>query len=241
MEDLFNLTAVISAGGMGNRLRPYTYIFPKPLLPIGEKPVLYYLMRHLYQCGFRRFYVSVHYLDKFFKMYFEDGTIIGQDVELQFIYENKPSGTIGLLRTIPNLPIDFLVVNGDRLTDFNFRDLIKHRREKNALVSIACGTERISIPYGTLKFNKNDTLLSFAEKPNQSFVVSRGAYAMHRSVLEFVPTGRSYGFDELVQNCLGRRKPVVCFMNENIWLDIGRLEDLQKAQQLFEDGSALFK
>lgn len=241
MDPLFDLTAVIPAGGRGGRLRPYTAILPKPLLPIGDKPVLYYLMRRLYQCGVRNFYVSIHYLGEFFQTYFKDSSMIGPDAKLHFVREETLSGTIGPLRIIPNLPTDFLVVNGDRLTDFDFRELIRVRRETNALVTIAAGNESIALPYGTFKLANNGEVQNFSEKPQMNFVVSRGAYAMHNSVLELIPGDRPYGFDQLMYDGLARSKLIICHVNQNTWLDIGKVEDLQRAQRLFEEGSDIFE
>lgn len=223
--------AVILAGGRGTRLRPYTVVLPKPLMPIGQYPILEVIVRQLAHYGFRRITMAVNHQADIIKAFFGDGR--RWNVSIEYSVESGALSTIGPLRLIQDLPEDFLLMNGDVLSDLHLRDFFEAHVAKHALFSIAASGRRQIIDYGVLEVNSENMLTGFAEKPAVEHLVSMGIYTVNRSLIQSLPEGK-YGFDDLMIDLLSRRKPVRVVPHAGYWLDIGRPDDYMKAIEEFE-------
>lgn len=223
---------VILAGGKGTRLRPYTMVLPKPLVPVGEMPILEIVIRQLAAQGFRRLTIAVGHLAELIQSFFGDGSKWG--VSIEYSIEDKPLSTIAPLKLIEGLEGDFLVMNGDLLTDLDFRQLLDfHRRQKAALTVAACRRE-VTIDFGVLETERAHRIVGFQEKPTVGHLVSMGVYVLNERVLPRIPAGRPFGFDHLVLALLRARERVVAFPHNGYWLDIGRPDDYERAVADFE-------
>lgn len=224
--------AVILAGGQGTRLRPYTVVLPKPLVPVGKYPIAEILVRQLAASGVRRVTVAVGYHANLIQAYFGDGRQWG--VQMDYSLESQPLGTIGPLRLIPDLPETFLLMNGDILTDLDFTDLWRRHRESGCRFTVAAATRRHRIDYGVLKIDAH-RLVGFEEKPSVEYTVSMGVYVVNRELLSLVPPDTSYSFDALMLELLRRDDPVNIYPHDGYWLDIGRPDDYAQAVDEFAD------
>lgn len=227
--------AVVLAGGAGTRLRPYTTLLPKPLVPIGERPILDFVLKGLKQSGFKRVTLCVGHLAELIQAYFGDGSKWG--IELDYAVEDKPLSTIGPLAYLEDLGEDFLVMNGDILTDLEPAKIFASHLRSGADLTVAVHRRRVDIDYGVLDYDSSTgRVTSFTEKPSIPYDVSMGIYALSRRCLEFVNRGKPLGFDELVRLLLENKRPVATYPYKGRWLDVGRPEDYELAQQ-WESGS----
>lgn len=224
------MKAVIQCGGRGTRLRPYTSVLPKPLMPIGSRPVLELLLKWLRRNGIREVYVTTGYLGHLIRSFCGDGQQWG--IRIDYTQEIEPLGTIGPLSMLRDkLDGTFLVLNGDVLTDLSLNAFVSFHREHGSLLTIATATRTIKTEFGVME-HKNGVVTQFREKPILSQSVSMGAYCMEPGVLDYIPEGSPFGFDDLVLGMLDRSDPVHTFRHDGLWLDIGRVEDFHKAQEL---------
>ncbi len=224
------MRVVILAGGKGTRLRPYTTVLPKPLMPVGDMPILEILIRQLVDSGATHVTIAVGYLANLIQAFFGDGQRFG--IQIDYSFEEMPLGTMGPLRLIKNLPENFLVMNGDVLTDLDFgRFFEQHRKDQN-IYTISSYRRQVHSDFGVLHVNDKGLLTGFEEKPKYDLEVSMGVYAMNRAVLDAIPAGIPFGFDHLMLKLIeqNRLPRVVC--HDGQWLDIGRAEDYDKAQDL---------
>lgn len=224
------MKAVIQCGGKGVRLRPYTSILPKPLMPVGSRPVLELLIRWLRRSGVREVFVTTGYLGDLIRSFCGDGR--RWNVKVAYTTELEPLGTIGplaLLRT--KLDEDFFVLNGDVLTDLSLMELMNFHRGHGGLLSIAGTVRSTSLDFGVIE-EESGRVCGFHEKPALANIVSMGVYCMSPGILEFVPTGVPYGFDDLMLNMLAENVPVYVLKHEGMWLDVGRVDDFHKAQSI---------
>jgi NDP-mannose synthase len=219
--------AVILAGGRGTRLRPYTISLPKPLMPIGDKPILEIIVGQLAAQGVEHITLAVNYQAEILRAYFTDGS--KRKVRIDYSLETEPLGTMGPLKLISNLPDNFLVLNGDVLTDLNYAQLIRVHTDASALFTISAAARTQKIDFGVLEVDDNQRLCGFREKPSVPYLVSMGVYCLHRSVLDWIPAGRPFGFDHLVLELLAKKQPVRVVTHPGYWLDIGRPDDYEKA------------
>lgn len=220
--------AVILAGGQGTRLRPYTVVFPKPLMPIGEYPILEIIIRQLRQAGVERVTLAVNHQANLIQAFFSDGRLWGLDVD--YSLEAKPLSTVGPLRLISDLPETFLLMNGDVLTDLSYIDLWRHHQTSRAVFTVASATRRHTVDYGVLQTDQSgQRLIGFSEKPAVEYRVSMGIYVVSRDVLPMIPENRPYGFDHLMTELLKRGERVNVFRHDGYWLDIGRPDDYAQA------------
>lgn len=224
--------AVILAGGMGTRLRPYTVVLPKPLMPIGPYPILEVVVRQLARHGFRRVTMAVNHQANLIKAFFGDGARWG--LEIDYSLESMPLSTIGPLKLLQDLPEQFLLMNGDVLTDLNFRELCDAHVSAGRLFTIAAAPRTNVIDYGVLEVDGENRLSCFNEKPAHRYLVSMGVYAVNRSLVEGVPPDVKYGFDDLMRDMLARGEPVHVETYGGYWLDIGRPDDYERAIDEFE-------
>lgn len=233
------MKAVIQSGGKGTRLRPYTTILPKPLMPIGSKPVLELLLKWLRRNGIREVYVTTGYLGNLIRSFCGDGR--QWDLRISYTEELEPLGTVGALSLLRDkLDGTFLVLNGDLLTDLNLNAFVACHRERGCPLTIATVEKDIRMDFGIIE-NKNDRVACFREKPRLRHLVSMGVYCMELEMLDHIPAGVPYGFDDLMFRMLDLGIPVTTFLHSGFWLDIGRPEDFQKAQELgCDDGAPAF-
>ena len=223
--------AVILAGGMGTRLRPYTVVLPKPLMPIGEYPILEVVIRQLVRSGFAHITIAVNHQAELIKAFFGDGS--KWHVLIDYSLEDQPLGTMGALRLIGDLPSYFLVMNGDILTDLNYSDFYDDHVLHERLFTISSYRREQYIDYGVLE-TADGKLHGFHEKPRTSYEVSMGIYMLSREVLQYLPDGNAYGFDNLMLELLRTKRPVDVRSFDGYWLDIGRADDYLQAIEEFE-------
>lgn len=222
-----NRRAIILAGGMGARLRPYTLVLPKPLMPIGEYPILEVVVRQLAAHKFDRVTMAVNHQAELIKAFFGDGSKWG--LRIDYSLEDEPLGTMGPLRLIPDLPDHFLVMNGDVLTDLDFTAFHQEHTESDRLFTISSHQREHKVDYGVLMTNGDGTLQGFQEKPVTRYEVSMGIYMVSRKVLSYVPPRGPFGFDDLMRDLLVAKQPVRVRRFDGYWLDIGRVDDYQQA------------
>lgn len=236
--DASGVKTVILAGGKGTRLRPYTSVLPKPLMPLGDRAILEVVMRQLARQGFVDITLSVGHLAHVIEAVFRDGR--EHSVELTYVREDDPRGTAGPLRLVQGLDDTFLMLNGDLLTTFDYRELVRaHRRARN-LLTIATTKRRMEIDYGILQVEggggPTERIVGFTEKPSLDFLVSMGIYVVEPAVLDFIPADGYLDFPDLVQKLLLADARIGAFEYDGLWLDIGRQEDYDLAITLLQEG-----
>jgi NDP-sugar pyrophosphorylase family protein len=224
--------AVILAGGLGTRLRPFTTVLPKPLVPIGEYPILEIIIRQLARCGITHITLAINHRANLVRAFFGDGSAWG--VRIDYSLESEPLSTIAPLRLIPDLPDRFLLMNGDVLTDLPFGDLFGYHERTGGQFTIAASRRTHTIDYGVLEHDDSGRLTGFLEKPSRDYIVSMGVYVVERSVVDRIPGSGAYGFDHLMRDMLQRGDRVSVFQYEGYWLDIGRPEDYARAVEEFD-------
>jgi NDP-sugar pyrophosphorylase family protein len=228
-------TAVILAGGKGTRLRPYTTSFPKPLMPVGDRPVLEILIEQLIRDGFTHFHFAVGHLAELIEAYFGDGHRWGESITISYSREESPLGTAGPLAMLAeSLPEQFLVVNGDVLTDLDYGAFLdSHRRNDPARVLTISTHKRILCSeYGVLNATPDGLVRDYSEKPSYHLSVSEGVYAFSHETLSWIPKNQRFDFPDLVQRMMREHLPVVACEHNGMWLDIGRPDDYEEAQRL---------
>jgi len=228
--------AVVLAGGKGRRLRPYTTVLPKPLLPVGEQPILMRVLAMLRDAGIRDITISVGHLAELIQLFFGDGSKLG--LNLDYAIEDTPLGTIGPLAYIDNLGEDFLVMNGDILTDLDPAALWEAHRESGAALTVATYAREVHIDFGVLRHDASGRITDFTEKPRIPYEVSMGVYILNRRCLDYVPRGEPFGFDQLVLALLRAGEFVKAFPHKGDWLDLGRPEDYNTAHRLDEGSNS---
>lgn len=228
------MRAVILAGGKGTRLAPYTTIFPKPLVPIGERPILEIIIRQLVRHGIGDIVLSVGHLGELIEAYFQNGHRNIPGLTLQYHREFQPLGTAGPLALIPGLNDTFLAMNGDVLTTLDYRRLVEFHRSKAATLTIAMHSKRVAVDLGVLETNECNELTGYREKPDLDLKVSMGVYVYEPDALSYIQKGQYLDFPTLVIRLLEHGEKVVTFESEDYWLDIGRREDYELAQQEYQ-------
>jgi len=227
------MKAVILAGGLGTRLAPYTTIFPKPLMPLGEKPILETIIKQLKYHGFTEVVLAVGYLSELIKAYFGDGSSFG--IKIRYSKEDTPLGTAGPLSLIEGLNEDFLVMNGDILSSISYSKLIDSHKKKKSIATIAVNRRTMNVDYGVIKYDKNNIITDYIEKPKLHYDVSMGIYVFSSKVLESIPKNKRLDFPDLIMKLVKTGESVSCYLSDDYWLDIGRHEDYEKAQNEFSD------
>lgn len=226
------MQAIILAGGKGKRLMPYTTVLPKPLMPIGDYPILEVILRQLKKYGFERVTISTGYLHELILAYLKSNTSLG--LSITYAHEDKPLSTIGPLRLIDDLEDTFLVMNGDILTDINYLDLIEYHKKKGAVATVATYQRDVNIDFGVLEKDSDRRIVAFREKPTFHFDVSMGVYVFSKKILDYVPEGEPYGFDQLMYALTADKAAVYSFPHRGYWLDIGRPDDYSRSIEEFE-------
>ena len=226
------MKAVILAGGKGARLLPYTKILPKPLMPIGEMPVLEVMIRQLHQQGVDEIVLTVGHLSEIMKAFFGDGSQFG--VKINYSYEDKPLGTAGPLALVNDLEGTFLVMNGDVLTDLQFNELIDFHKRQGAMATIAMHKRQEKIDLGVILCNGGPEVVGYVEKPTYDYQVSMGIYVFESKLLKYIEPGRYLDFPNLVHKLLGEGEKVVGYLFEGYWQDLGRPKDYEQAALDFD-------
>ena len=224
--------AVILAGGKGTRLKPYTVVLPKPLMPIGDYPILEVVVKQLARAGFGHITMAVNHQAELIKAFFGDGSKWG--IAIDYSLEDKPLGTMGPLTLIENLPDNFLVMNGDVLTDLDFAAFHDAHVTAAELFTISSFRREQFIDYGVLETDARHRLAGFREKPRTEYEVSMGIYMASKKILELIPQGQPYGFDSLMLDFIATGKEVSVRRFTGYWLDIGRPDDYLQAVEEFE-------
>ena len=230
---LRNNPVVFMAGGRGSRLHPLTEVCPKPLLKVGDKPILETILDGFIEQGFRRFYISVNYRADMIIEYFGDGS--NWNAEINYLRETIPLGTagsLGLLTPRPELPI--LVINGDILTKADYGQLLNFHLKNNMGATVCIKEQFYQIPYGVVTFS-NNRLLQLDEKPIQKFFINAGIYILNPEVLNYISQGSCIDITDLIKILLESGHQIAVFPIREYWLDIGRINDFERANMEFAE------
>jgi NDP-sugar pyrophosphorylase family protein len=230
--------AVILAGGTGSRLRPYTVVLPKPLMPIGNFPILEVVIRQLAFYGFTRITLAVNHQAEIIKSFFNSGEKWG--IRIDYSLEKTPLGTMGPLKLIHDLPENFLVMNGDILTDLDYGKFYTDHTNGDHVFTISSCIRTQPSDFGVLEIDGKRMLCNFREKPVIEFEVSMGIYMLSKEILTYIPDNRKYGFDTLMLRLLKAKRKVSVRRHHGYWLDIGRPDDYMQAIEIFEENKGRF-
>lgn len=222
------MQAVIMAGGKGSRLRPYTYVVPKPLLPLGKRPVLEVVIRRLRRFGYDEIFITTGYMADMVQAYFRDGSQFG--VRIRYVHERDPLGTAGSLSLLrSHLHQTFLLMNCDIVTRLDIGAMQMTHRSTGAEITIAVKRYPLQIPYGVVELGSRQEVLGIVEKPVVQHQVIAGIYLMEPAVLDIVPDGEPYDIPSLVSALIAAGRPVYAYPFDDYWLDVGRADDLERA------------
>jgi NDP-sugar pyrophosphorylase family protein len=233
-----SIRAVVLAGGKGTRLAPYTRIFPKPLMPIGDYPILEIMLRQMKRAGIRHVTLTVGYLGNMLRLFFQDGTRLGMQIE--YVDENKPLGTSGPLANVAGLEDTFLVTNGDVLTDLDLNDLISFHQEQRAIATIATHKRKVNINLGVVDLDKQNAVVDYLEKPSIDYLVSMGVYVFEPRVLQYIPKDEYLDFPDLVKKLVAAGEKVSGYVFKGYWEDLGNADDYARATSDFEKDRSRF-
>lgn len=226
------MKAVILAGGKGARLKPYTTILPKPLMPIGDMPILEILLRQMQRAGVKEAVLTVGHLAELLRLFFQDGSRLGMDIS--YSYEDAPLGTAGPLSLVQGLDDTFLVANGDVLTTLPLADLLAHHRYSGALATIAMHRRQVYIDLGVIQQDDGGRVTGYIEKPTYDFMVSMGIYVFEPQVLEYIPRNVYLDFPDLVKRLIAAGEVVTGYPFDGYWQDLGRADDYERAVEDFD-------
>lgn len=226
------MKAVVLAGGKGTRLAPYTKILPKPLMPIGDMPILEILMRQMKRSGVDEIILTVGHLAGLLRAFFQDGTHLGLTV--RYSYEDQPLGTAGPLSLLDGLTDTFFVMNGDVLTTLDFRELLNTHRQTGAAATIATHIRNVHVDLGVIEVDGGNQIKGYIEKPTYNFQVSMGIYVFEPTVLQYIPHNQYLDFPDLVLRLIQAGERVMSYPFDGYWQDLGRQDDYEQAVQEFE-------
>ncbi|PIS12115.1 MAG: alcohol dehydrogenase [Bdellovibrio sp. CG10_big_fil_rev_8_21_14_0_10_47_8] len=224
---------VLMAGGLGTRLRPLTADCPKPMIHVGNKPLLETIIENFLSYGFHRFYISVNYKADVVKSYFEDGSKWGANI--QYLHETHSLGTAGALSLLPETPeLPMLVMNGDVLTKVNFAQLLNFHSKKQAMGTMCVREYDFQVPYGVVEIDKH-RMLGITEKPIQRFFVNAGIYVLDPAALQFVAQNTFFDMPTLFEKLMEKKKETIVFPVREYWLDIGQMSDYDRANGEYKE------
>lgn len=224
--------AVILAGGLGSRLRPYTTVIPKPLMPLGEHPILEILLLQLARQGFERVDLCIGYLGHLIRAYFGDGS--AQGIAIEYHEEAEPLGTMGALANIGDVQPDeaLLMMNGDILTDLDFAGLVARHAEAGAAATICVKRRRVDMEFGVIETDEAGDLRAYLEKPSSEVLVSIGVNVVQGSALDRLEPGMRTDVPAFMERTRDAGDRVRCDEVDAFWLDLGRIDDYQAAADL---------
>ena len=228
------MKAVILAGGLGTRLRPFTEVIPKPLLPFGERSIMETQILTLKGFGVTEVYIATNYMSDYVEAFIGDGSKYG--VQLHFSKEKQPLGTCGPLSLLKeSLKDPFLVLNGDILTKMSFSEFYTFAIKHESVLTVA--TKIITTPFrfGNVSVDANNYIIDVDEKPELKMEILAGIYCMTPGIFEFIPPGKYYNMDELIKKLLKTKIPIARYLIQDYWIDIGQVDDYSKAQQIYAE------
>ncbi len=227
------MKAVVLAGGKGTRLAPYTAILPKPLMPIGDMPILEIILQQMKKAGITEVIITIGHLAELLRAFFNDGERFG--LKIEYSIEEEPLGTAGPLSLVAsNLGETFLVANGDVLTTLDLRNLVSAHKQSGAIATIASHTRLVNIGLGVLQVDDSDELTGYIEKPTFDYLVSMGIYVFEPEVLQYIPHNQYLDFPELVLKLIDNGERVMSHRFDGYWQDLGHPDDYEQAVQDFD-------
>jgi len=232
------MKAVVLAGGKGSRLAPYTKILPKPLMPIGDMPILEVIMLQMKAAGINDIVLAVGHLSELLHAFFGDGSQFG--INVRYSYEECPLGTAGPIALVEGLNETFLVTNGDVLTTLNLQELLRFHHEQKAIATIAAHHRQSKIDLGVIQKNEESQITEYIEKPVFDFLVSMGIYVFEPKVLTYITPGQYLDFPNLIQTLIAAGEKVAAYQFDGYWEDLGRPDDYERASADFENMRAQF-
>ena len=222
--------ALLMAGGEGKRLRPLTESTPKPLLKVGDKPIIEYNIDRLASVGVKKINLSINYLGEQLIEYFGDGS--SKDLQIEYVKEDKPLGTIGSILLVNNFNFDdIIVMNSDLLTNIDFEDFFKIYKNSNADMAVAATSYHVDLPYAVLEVNEKNTVKSLKEKPRYTYYSNAGIYIIKKKLLNMIPKDQFFDITDLMDKVLEMNFNIITYPINGYWLDIGKHEDFKKAQE----------
>lgn len=235
-KGLLNNPVFLMAGGFGTRLHPLTQDCPKPLLKVGDKPILETILERFIDAGFHRFFISTHYLPEMIQEHFGDGRRWG--VTIRYVHEEHPLGTGGAVGLLPHAEITepMLMMNGDLLTTLNFRSLLAFHQEHGGAATMCVREFEYQVPYGVVK-SEGHLIRSMVEKPKHKFFVNTGVYVLSPELTQSVQKGTKIDMPTLLEKAIAAGQNVTMFPVHEYWLDIGRMDDFERAQSDIRDGT----
>ena len=224
------MKAVILAGGLGTRLQPYTTFLPKPMLPLGEKPILEHLVEWSKKNGIKSIVLCVSYLRKTIEDYFEDGKRFG--VSIEYAVSNKPLATAGQLKTAEEfINGTFVCMYGDSIFDFNLRSMINQHQQKKSFVTMSLYEYKTNLSYGVIETSKTGKVIAWNEKPEIKANINMGCYVMEPGVMDLIPKNIPYGMDDVIKKAMAKKKLISSIVSKKGFLDIGNKASYRKANQ----------
>jgi len=227
------IQAVILAGGKGSRLRPYTTVLPKPLVPLDDYPIAEIIIRQFKAYGIKNIVISTGHLAELIEAYFGDGHRWG--VHIQYVREDKPLGTAGAIKLVKNLADHFIMINGDTLTDLNYKNLLTFHKKSKSIATMTVKERVVKTDFGVIELGKKNILSKYIEKPEHKSFVSIGVNVLNKASLQYIKANESIGLPELMKKMKRGGETISCYKTKALWLDLGRPEDLQTAQDLWQN------
>lgn len=227
------MKAVILAGGKGTRLAPYTKILPKPLMPIGDMPILEILLRQMRRYDVTEAIITVGHLAELLNAFFQKGERLG--IKIGYSYEDQPLGTAGPISLIKGLDDTFIVSNGDVLTTLNFKELVDYHRSKGAIATIAAHERNVKVDLGVIETNSNYEITGYIEKPTYNLYVSMGIYVFEPRILDYIKYNEYLDLPNLILRLIKAGEKVASFPYAGYWMDLGRVDDYEQAISNFEE------
>lgn len=232
------MKAVILAGGKGTRLAPYTHILPKPLMPIGDMPIMELLLWQMQRAGIRDIVLTVGHLSELLRTFFKEGEKWG--VHISYSYEDTPLGTAGPLSLVDGLTETFFVTNGDVMTTLDLGELLAFHKEQGGAATIAVQKRQVKVNLGVVQMDGGYDITGYIEKPNYDYTVSMGIYVFEPRVLQYIPHNEYLDFPDLVLKLIDAREKVIAYPFDGYWKDLGNADDYQQAAQDFVEMRSQF-
>lgn len=232
MTRMRDIDAVVLAGGRGTRLHPYTFSIPKPLVRLGEQPIIEILFHQLAACGVRRVHVALGHLADLMRAYLEQAGR-RSPLEIHCSIEDEPLGTAGPIRLLRDLSATFLLLNGDVLTTLSYPALLDHHRRGGCVATVAVNRRQVELRYGIVDCSADGRVVGHREKPIVPLDVAMGIYVFERRIVDRVPPDRKFDVPDLIQTLIAAAEPIATYQSRDYWMDIGCADDYERAQRDF--------